>query len=329
MGIMALARGRNSGLGRMVRLLPVWLLLFGSMASQAANLGVFNINCTYGAGQEYVDLYPRAGDTFTIAMVGGVCDQSRYINGATPITTPGNGSYAGTRTFTFTSTPSSVNIQFLVSGWSNSGTRFYFNKPPYPSVTSVEPSSGTTAGGTLITLTGTNFTDATAVTVAGVSCSGLTVVDAETARCTTPARSAGSASVKITTPGGTSWSNGYFTYVAPVPPPPQVASVTPGYGTTDGGTSITISGANFTGATGISIGGLPCASLSVTNATTATCITPPGSAGNSSVDVTTANGTNAANTLFTYIQPPPTVSAVSPDNGPPAGGTSITLMGAN
>jgi hypothetical protein len=326
MGIMALARDRNSGFGRMVRLLPVWVLLFGSMATQAADLGTYNVYCTYGAGQETVELYPRAGDTFTINVRGSYCD-GRYLQG-TPITNPGNGSYSGTRTFTFTSTPSSI-TQFLVAGWSNAGTRFYFRKPPSPSVTSVEPASGTTAGGTLITLRGTNFTQASSVTVGGTACSGLTVIDAETARCTTLAGPAGWASVRITTPGGTSWSNGYFNYVAPVPPAPQVSSVTPSSGSTDGGTSITITGTAFTGATGIGIGGVSCASFNVTSATTATCTTPPGNAGSASVDVTTGNGTNPANALFTFIQPPPAISAVSPDSGPPTGGTDITIMGSN
>ncbi len=293
------------GLQRVLQRLPISVLLFWSLSAPAANLGTFRVNCAYNAGQEMVDLYPRAGDTFTITMVGGPCDQTRYLQNATPITTPGNGSYSGSRTFTFTSTPSSVNIQLLASNQFNSGTRFYFNKPPFPSVTTVEPTSGTTAGGTSITLRGTNFTEASSITVGGLACTNVSVIDAETAQCTTPAKSAGTASINITTPGGTNWNNRLFTYKAPVPPAPTVSSLSPTSGTTAGGTTITITGTGFTGAAGIAIGGLPCAGFTVTNTTSATCTTPPGNAGTASVDVTTPNGTNSANALFTYIQPPP------------------------
>jgi hypothetical protein len=91
--------------------------------------------------------------------------------------------------------------------------------------------------------------------------------------------------------------------------PPTVNSISPTSGSTAGGDTITITGTNLTGATGITVGGAACAAFNVSSATSATCVTPAGSAGTASVVVTTAAGSNAANTLFTYT-PVPAPSAV-------------------
>lgn len=81
---------------------------------------------------------------------------------------------------------------------------------------------------------------------------------------------------------------------------PTVSGVSPSTGSIAGGTSITISGTNFTGATGVTIAGNACTSVVVVSATSITCTTPAGSLGSASVRVTNPGGTNAANTLFTY-----------------------------
>jgi ubiquitin len=91
---------------------------------------------------------------------------------------------------------------------------------PYPSVSSVTPTSGSTAGGTSITIAGANFTGATAVSVGGNACTNVSVVSATSITCATPAGAAGPASVLVTTPGGTNAANTLFTYTAP-PPTPQ------------------------------------------------------------------------------------------------------------
>ena len=84
---------------------------------------------------------------------------------------------------------------------------------------------------------------------------------------------------------------------------PTVATISPATGSTAGGTSVTITGANFTGATGVTIGGAAATNVSVVNATTITATTPAGIAGTASVVVTTPGGSNAANTLYTFVAP--------------------------
>lgn len=84
---------------------------------------------------------------------------------------------------------------------------------------------------------------------------------------------------------------------------PTVSAISPTAGTTLGGTAVTITGTNFTGATGVTIGGVAATSVVVVNSTTITAVTPAGSAGTASVLVTTPDGTNSANSLYTFQDP--------------------------
>ena len=86
---------------------------------------------------------------------------------------------------------------------------------PEPTITSITPTSGSTAGGTTITITGTNLTSATSVTVGGVAATSVVVVSSTSITAVTPAGSIGVVSVALTTPGGTASLASAFTYVVP------------------------------------------------------------------------------------------------------------------
>jgi hypothetical protein len=90
---------------------------------------------------------------------------------------------------------------------------------------------------------------------------------------------------------------------------PTVISVTPSTGVTTGGTSVTITGTLFTGATSVKFGGTA-AAFTVVNDSTITAVTPShgNTAGAVSVSVTTPSGTTVANTAFAYVIPTPTLS---------------------
>jgi len=95
--------------------------------------------------------------------------------------------------------------------------------------------------------------------------------------------------------------NGVAVGTAPTAPSPTIASITPASGPTTGGSVVTITGTNFTGATGVTIGGTAVTSFHVISATSIEAVTPAHAAGsNLSVLVTTAGGSNTANSLFTY-----------------------------
>lgn len=98
--------------------------------------------------------------------------------------------------------------------------------PPVPAVTSISPSSGTTAGGTSVIITGTSLSGATAVKFGSTSAT-YTVNSATQITVTSPAGAAGTIDITITTAGGTSATGAAdkFTYVAvPTPTPAPVDS---------------------------------------------------------------------------------------------------------
>jgi len=198
-----------------------------------------------------------------------------------------------------------------------------------PVVSSVAPASGTTLGGTPIVITGSGFTGATAVSVAGTAVTSFTVASDTTINAVTAAHGAGVGNVVVQAPGGTGTGTNLYTYT--VPTLPIISSVSPATGPVAGGTSITITGSGFMGATGVSVGGNAAIGVSVVNDTSITAVTPAGAAaGTVDVRVTTPTGTSTIVLAdkFTYTSTNvPTVTAVSPTGGPIAGGPTVTITG--
>ncbi|WP_346288043.1 IPTL-CTERM sorting domain-containing protein [Zoogloea sp.] len=200
-----------------------------------------------------------------------------------------------------------------------------FTTLPPPAVTAVSPTAGPTTGGTVVTISGSGFTGATAVNFGALGASSFTVDSDTQVTATSPAGTAGAVDITVVTVGGTSTTSGadQFSYAAA----PTVTAVSPGSGAVAGGGTVTVTGTNFvTGATTVSIGGAACTAPSVTSATSLTCTVPPGSAGTASVVATSAGGSSPANALYAYVALP-TVTAVSPAGGPTAGGTTVTITG--
>ena len=78
---------------------------------------------------------------------------------------------------------------------------------------SIGPTFGTDAGGTAVTINGTNIvSDGLAVTIGGASCTSVVFVDATTMTCVTPAGTAGARDVILTTVHGSDTQVGGFTY---------------------------------------------------------------------------------------------------------------------
>jgi hypothetical protein len=183
------------------------------------------------------------------------------------------------------------------------------------SITSFDPASGTT--GTTVTIAGSGFTGATSVMFAGTAASSFTVVS-DTSVTAVVAAGTHSGRIVVTTPGGTITSSGSFTFV----PPPTIAGFTPGSGSVH--STVTLTGADLTGTTRVTVGGVACA-FSVVSSTKLTFTVASG-ATTGPVTVTTATGAATSTDTFTVI-PPPTVSSITPLDG--TVGTPVTITGTN
>jgi Putative Ig domain/IPT/TIG domain len=75
--------------------------------------------------------------------------------------------------------------------------------PAAPCVTALHPASGPASGGSTVTITGMNFTGATAVKFGAAAATGVVVHSATSITATTPSGS-GTVDVTVTTPQGTS-----------------------------------------------------------------------------------------------------------------------------
>lgn len=80
-------------------------------------------------------------------------------------------------------------------------------------ITSVTPASGAAAGGTLITIKGTNFAGAVSATVGAVATTSFAVVDNKTITCVTGAHAAGTVDVVVTDDSGPVTETGGYEYV--------------------------------------------------------------------------------------------------------------------
>ncbi len=227
----------------------------------------------------------------------------------------------------------------------------------------ISPTSGTILGGTRVTISGMNLAGATEVRIGGTPISNFTVVDRNTITAVTPANTAGTVDVVVTTPSGTDTGSALYTYVTPFPAAiiggvvaagvavgaatlggggsdpvplyptataaPTLNSISPASGPTVGGTPVVIKGTNLTATTLVRVGGVQVSNFSVVNSTTINAITgarPPGTA---DVAVSTPVGNATAPSLYTYMVPLPSVTSVGPSSGSTLGGMSVTITGAH
>jgi FtsP/CotA-like multicopper oxidase with cupredoxin domain len=292
--------------------------------------------------------------------VSGVNANSGTIAGGTPVTIGGSGfvGLSGPLAVTFGGTPAAsytvvspteisavtpphyfatvqVQVRTPAGGSPNtSADDFSFVLPP-PTVTSVTPNLAPLAGGTAVTIVGTDFisvSGAAAVTFGGTNATSYRVVSNTQITATTPAHAAGTVQVQVTNPAGGSASdspNDEFTYL----PVPTVTGLALAFGPLSGG-AVTITGTDLVGLSGaaaVTFGGVNATTYSVVSGTEITATAPAHAAGTVRVQVTTPGGSSAANSPnddFTYL-PVPTVTAVTPRFGTPAGGTVVTITGTD
>ena len=216
------------------------------------------------------------------------------------------------------------------SNWVMQMATFVLASAPTPTVTGIGPSTGPTSGGTAVTITGTSFAAGATVAFGANAATNVTVLNSTTISATSPAGAVGTATVTVTNSTGRSGSlSNAFTYTGSNPAP-TVTSITPNTGTANGGTALTITGTGFLAGATVSLGGTAATNVNVVGSTSITAITPAHAAGAVTITVTNTDAQSGSlNNGYTYTasNPAPTVGSITPNSGPVAGGTSVTITG--
>ena len=109
---------------------------------------------------------------------------------------------------------------------------------------------------------------------------------------------------------------------------PMVTSVTPNSGPVTGGTSVTIKGTFFKNVRSVKFGATNATSFTVKSAKSITATSPAGAVGTVDVTVTIRGKRSSPTSPADQFEFTPTVTGVSPNTGPPAGGTPVTITGS-
>ena len=148
-----------------------------------------------------------------------------------------------------------------------------------PTIATVFPAAGATAGGTTVVLTGTSFLPGVVVRIGGVDQGAVTITGPGQVSFTTTPGALGSWMLEVENlDGGLAIST--FTYGAQ--PDPTFAAVTPASGPISGGQTATLTGSGFTLSTLVDFGadpdtgagGTPAASVTFLDANTLEVVTP-------------------------------------------------------
>jgi lysophospholipase L1-like esterase len=141
--------------------------------------------------------------------LGGAQATGVFVNNATTITATTAPRTAGTVDLAVISGGQTV---ILAGAFTYQAT-----VPPPATLTGISPNTGSTAGGTAITLTGTNFVQGAQVSLGGTAATNVVVQSATTITAVTAAHVGGAVDVVVVNAGQTLTLPGAFTYKSPFP----------------------------------------------------------------------------------------------------------------
>ena len=192
------------------------------------------------------------------------------------------------------------------------------------SITSFSPTNGVT--GTIVTITGTNFTGVNAVSFGNVNANSFTYVSPTTITAVVGAGASGL--VKVTTPTSFATKDGFTFDIQPQ----TITSFSPQTGST--GTVVLIEGTGFVangvnGANSVTFGGTAATSVTVISDTEISAVVDQGSTGSVRVTSLANTAVSSANFIYTTTVPtgPPSVTSFSPLSG--TQGTEVIINGSN
>ena len=206
------------------------------------------------------------------------------------------------------------------------GSQFTYGNPP--TLSSIEPDEGPEGGGSVVTITGTQLEQATEVKFGATPAESFGVQSSTLIIAVAPPGT-GTVAVTVKTPFGQTnpGSASQFTYVK-TGIPPEIKKLSVKKGPATGGTQLTITGTFFTYANAVSFGGVPAASFKVISQEEISAVSPPNVAGIADVRVTSPYGTSEISGKDHFRYENPIITAISPESGPTAGGTKVTITGS-
>jgi autotransporter-associated beta strand protein len=110
-------------------------------------------------------------------------------------------------------------------------------------------------------------------------------------------------------------------------PAPTITAISPGVGSSSGGTTVTITGTGFSSTVGVTFGGSSGTLINVSGSTSISVETPAHVAGIVPVVVVNSDGQTATNSFTFAGVAAPVITSVSPTSGPTSGGTTVTVTG--
>jgi len=269
------------------------------------------------AGQNEVIITGTGFTGVTLVKFGTKNALEFEVDSATQITAVAPAGAAGTTVDVRVTTPGGTSaITALASKYSYGR----------PTITEVDPSSGPSTGGNEVVITGTGFTGVTAVKFGTMAAEAFEVDSPTQITAAAPAGVAGSTvDVTVTTGGGTSAidEDGEYTYL------PVITALQPYHGPAGGGNEVVIVGYGLRDVTRVVFGTTIIEDDDFAINTSGTRITLSAPSGTSKVDIRVSIGSaQSENTVADDYYYAPTVTAVTPNRGAPAGGNTVSIEGA-
>jgi hypothetical protein len=256
------------------------------------------VSYTYQPIPTVTSVVPNAGP-----LAGGnivTITGTGFVTGATTVnfgTGTGTSVSVGSPTSLTATVPAgtgTVNVSVTTVGGTSAGLVSYAYDQ-IPTVTTVTPTTGPQAGAQPVTITGTGFVIGSTTVNFGANAGTAVMVSSSTTLTAVAPAGTGTVRVTVTTPGGTSTTGPNYAYVSG----PFIFGVSPTSGPAAGGTSVTITGAGFLGATGV-LFGLVGATF-VVNSNTSITVTTPAELP-STVNVAVVVGPATSNTVpYTFM----------------------------
>jgi uncharacterized protein (TIGR03382 family) len=268
--------------------------------------------------------WQAGGQTITLTGTGFLTLQSTLTIGGTPASDIARISGTQILARTPAGTPGLADVVFTNGDGQSATLAGAFRYVPAPGLSAISPAHGLAQGGTIITLTGTDFVPGAAVLVGTRPASAVTVVSPTSITAVESGGAVGVVDVKVINPDGQSVTlAAAFTRDGP----PSLTSISPAVSTSAGGQTVTLTGTGFNPGATVLFGTSAATNVTVVSATEVTAVTPAHAAAVVSVRLQNTDGQYATLDRALRYTAPVTATGISPTTGPSIGQTTVVVTG--